>query len=295
MLKPSRWPRLNAGYLAALATALIWSGFILVSRFGGKTALTAYDILALRLATASFLLIIFARSVPRQHWLDRRLWLLAMLGGVAYGVFVYTGFKTAPAAHGGILLPGIQPFLVALMTWLLLGEKWSKRHLPGYLLIAVGIICTAIPVIAGQHDSGLWHGDLWLLMASLVWAVFTVLAKYWNFQPWLLTRFVAIASALVYLPIYALLLPKGLSQVPLSALLVQALYQGIGPTILAMVLFLKAVAALGAARVSAIIALVPVIAGLAAVPLLGEILSGWLMAGLLFVSCGAYFASRPTA
>lgn len=283
----------RVGYLAALATMLIWSGFILVSRLGGRSGLTAYDILALRLATASFLLTIFAQRIPLMHWRDKRLWSLAMLGGVGYGILVYTGFRTAPAAHGGILLPGIQPFLIAIITWAVWGDRWASRHLPGYLFIAAGVAFTAVPLLRGEHPPGQWQGDLWLVCASVIWAWFSVLAKRWSFQPWLLTRFVAIASALVYLPIYALFLPKGLSQASTSAIVIQALYQGIGPTILAMMLFLKAVSLLGPARVSAIIALVPVLAGLAAVPLLGEPLSGWLIAGLLAVSCGAYFASRP--
>ena len=56
---------------------------------------------------------------------------------------------------------------------------------------------------------------------------------------------------------------------------------------------LKAVEALGPARVGALISLVPVLAGLAAVPLLAEPVTPWLACGLLAVSCGAFLASRP--
>jgi drug/metabolite transporter (DMT)-like permease len=110
----------------------------------------------------------------------------------------------------------------------------------------------------------------------------------------LLTRVVAVGSAAVYMPIYLLALPKGLDTVPVSMLVVQGLYQGIGPTIVAMLLFLRAVAILGAERTGALVALVPVMAGLGAVPLLGEPLTVWLMLGLALVSMGAYASSRPT-
>ena len=109
----------------------------------------------------------------------------------------------------------------------------------------------------------------------------------------MLTRFVALASTLVFLPVYLLFLPKGLDQVPTSMLVLQALYQGIGPTIVAMILFLKAVSILGAERTGALVALVPVLAGLGAVPLLDEPLTPWLVAGLALVSGGAWLASRP--
>ena len=53
-------PSLRQGYLAAIATLLLWSSFMLVSRLGGKSALTGFDLLALRLVTASVLLVLLA-------------------------------------------------------------------------------------------------------------------------------------------------------------------------------------------------------------------------------------------
>lgn len=283
------------GYLAALGTVAIWSGFILVSRAGGKTALTPYDILALRLATAGVLLLPFAGSLPKGAWSDRRLWTLALVGGLLYGLLVYAGFKQAPAAHGAILLPGMQPFLIALVAWAMTGARPHRARLVGLAAIAAGIVCVATPYVLG---TGAWTpailgGDALILASSLVWAVYSVLVKRWGFDPWTLTRFVALGSAVVFLPVYVLWLPKALDAVPVSMLVVQGLYQGIGPTIVAMLLFLKAVHYLGAERTGAMIALVPVIAGVAAAPLLGEPLTGWLLAGLAFVSAGAFLAVRP--
>ena len=86
---------------------------------------------------------------------------------------------------------------------------------------------------------------------------------------------------------------KGLAEASATQLITQALYQGIGPTIIAMWLFLLAVQQLGAARTGALIGLVPVLAGLAAVPLLGEPLTASLLLGLCAVSAGAWYAARP--
>lgn len=283
----------RTGYLAALGTVAIWTGFILVSRLGGKSALTPYDVLALRLGTAALLLALFAGRLPAAAWRDLRLWALAALGGVGYGVLVYSGFKSVPAAHGAILLPGLQPFMIAIAAWLIAGERPSPARTAGYAAIASGIGLTAVPVISGQWSPAMVAGDGLILASSAVWAVFSVLAKRWRFDPWLLTRFVAIGSAVLFLPVYFAALPKALDAAPWTTILFQGLYQGIGPTILAMVLYLKAVESLGPARVGALIGLVPVLAGLAAVPLLAEPLTLWLGCGLLAVSLGAYLASRP--
>lgn len=284
----------RAGYLAATGTVAIWTGFILISRLGGKSALTGFDILALRLGTAALLLLLCAAKVPAEAWANKRLWGLAGIGGVGFGMLAYSGFKSIPAAHGAILIPGLQPFLAALLSWWLAGEKPSAPRLAGYACIAAGVGLVAVPLLSGHWSSAMLIGDGLVLAASLTWAVFGTLAKRWGFEPWLLTRFLAIGGALLYLPVYGLLLPKGLAAAPWRTLVVQAFYQGVGPAILAMVLYLRAVSILGPARVSALLALVPVLAGLLAVPLLDEPLTAWLAAGLLAVSLGAFLASRPT-
>ena len=90
-----------------------------------------------------------------------------------------------------------------------------------------------------------------------------------------------------------LALPKQITVAPWSSVLLQALYQGIGPTIIAMLLFLKAVSILGPERTGAMIALVPVLAGLAATQVLNEPLSASLVVGLVLVSLGAIVAVYP--
>ncbi|AYH42118.1 DMT family transporter [Azoarcus sp. DN11] len=284
------------GYLSAAGTVAIWTGFILISRLGGKSALTGHDILALRLGVAAFLLLPFAGSLPRGAWRDVRLWALGMIGGLLYGVLVYAGFKLVPAAHGGILLPGMQPFLVAGVAWLLTRQRMPRERAFGLAFIALGVGFAAQSYLGGSTWSpAMLAGDALILSSALMWAFYSVLAKRWGFHPWLLTRFVAFSSALVYLPVYLLWLPKQLDAVPMSTLVLQGLYQGLGATIIAMLLFLKAVEKLGAERVGALIALVPVLAGVAAVPLLDEALTGWLLAGLVCVSLGAFVAARPLA
>lgn len=66
-------------------------------------------------------------------------------------------------------------------------------------------------------------------------------------------------------------------------------------TILAMMAYLKAIASLGTERTAAFLALVPILSGVLAVPLLDEALTAWLLSGLVFVSLGSYIASRSAA
>ena len=59
-----------------------------------------------------------------------------------------------------------------------------------------------------------------------------------------------------------------------------------------MLTYLKAISILGTERAAAFLALVPIVTGILAVPLLDEPLTHWLLSGLVFVSLGSYIASR---
>jgi drug/metabolite transporter (DMT)-like permease len=209
-------------------------------------------------------------------------------------VLIYAGLKLAPASHGGILTPGLQPFLVTILAIFFLNTWPDRARVLALIPIALGVVAVAAPSVMNIGlDTNLLMGDLLLITASTVWAFYSVLAKRWPYDPWILTRFLCLASALVYLPPYLLFAPKGIMDASWTMLIVQGLYQGLAPTILAMMFFLKAVKELGAERTGALISLVPILAGLGAVPLLDEPLTPWLIAGLILVSGGAFLAARP--
>lgn len=283
--------RLMQGYLAAAATLVMWSGFSLVSRLGGKSVLTPYDIFALRLIAASIVLLPFAGSMPARFWRDGRLWLLTVLCSLLYCPLVYTGFKYAPAAHGAILLSGLQPFLVSVVAWLIAGTRPSRMRSIGLVFIAVGIVCAAMPYFSEWSGDSVF-GDLLILASSISWAFYAVLFARCGYSAWVLTRAVSFGSAIVFLPIYFLWLPKELAAAPLSTLITQGVFQGVVATILAMLAYLKAISLLGMERTTAFLALVPIVIGIAAVPLLDEPLTAWLASGIVFVSLGSYIASR---
>lgn len=279
------------GYLAATATLLMWSGFSLISRLGGKSVLTPYDIFALRLITAAVVLLPFIGSMPPRAWTDKRLWLLTCLCSLIYCPLAYSGFKYAPAAHGAILLSGLQPFLISAVAWLLVGTRPSRIRTIGVSLIGLGIVFAAMPYLTDWSPDYAF-GDLLILASSVCWAFYGVLAARWRYSAWTLTRAIAFGSSIVYLPIYWLWLPKEMGNAPLSMIVIQGAFQGISATILAMLTYLKSLELLGPERTASFLALVPVVIGILAVPLLDEPLTPWLGSGIVLVSLGSYVASK---
>lgn len=281
---------MNSGYLYGAATVAVWAGFVLLARLAGHHGLNGFDLTALRFGVAAIFLLpawLFWRRVPL---LNGRMLALVATGGISYALCVYSAFRFSPASHGAVLLSGILPFFVTLMAWAVLHEIPGRARWLALAVIGLGVLCLARYSLAGLQDS--WPGDLLLVTASALWALYTVLVKRWAFKPWDITIGVALLSAVLYLPVYALLLPKGLPAAPWSAIVVQGIFHGVLVVIVAMLTFMQAMAKLGPTRLGAVMATVPAVAGLGAVLVLGEPFSWLLVAGLLLTSAGAWLGSR---
>lgn len=280
---------LRKGYLLALLVVTIWTGFIIVSRMGGISTLTAYDTIALRYMVASAILLPFWLYHRHNLW-DWRKLLLSLSGALIYSMFVFAGFKYAPANHAAVLLPGFMPFAITLIAYFVLGEKPSKQRAIGLVCIALGVGCIAADSIASTGIS--ITGDLLLLAGSCCWGLYTVLLRKWSFSPLESTIAITLIAGVLYLPIYWLFLPKALDVTPWNTILLQGFYQGLMAPIIQMLIYARAVNLLGPTRLGLAMALIPVTVGLAAVPILGEPLTHFVMLGLVFVLGGAWLGNR---
>jgi drug/metabolite transporter (DMT)-like permease len=289
------------GYLYALLTLLIWSSFVVMSKWGGQQGLTPFDVTALRVSAAALCLLPW--WLPRLlHAQRRRLPLyqtltLAALAGVSYPLIAYTGFLYAPASHGAVLIAGLLPLSTTILSYWLLHEWFSAGKLAGLLLMVCGAL-----LLLGQaaHPEYRWSivGDVILIGAGVVWAIFTVLIRYWKASAFDVTLAVAAASALFYLPIYLLFLPKHWHMVTPDHLLYQALFQGVLVVCVAMWTYGKATEILGSTQTVMLLSTVPVVGSAMSVLWLGEPLTTALIMGALLTTTGALigaYTSRLSA
>lgn len=278
-MENNRW-----GWGAGLMAVACWSGFVIVSRLGGTSVLTPPDMMALRFGIGSLVLLPFAR----QHFLfSGRGLCLALIGGVLYCTAVYQGFQQTTATHAAVLLPGLIPFGAALFSAVLLQDWPGPQRIAGLALIALA----GLLMFTATDAAGFAQGDSWLLLAVAAWTLYTVLIRRWKISPLSGAVTTAVGSAGLFLPVYALFLPANVAHAPWSDLLLQGFYQGVIATVVAMLLYLRAVASIGPAAMGALMALVPVVSGLAALPLLNETLRPPEAMALILTSVGAVLAS----
>jgi drug/metabolite transporter (DMT)-like permease len=98
---------------------------------------------------------------------------------------------------------------------------------------------------------------------------------------------VAIWSAIIYLPVYILFVPKHFQEAEPIHLVIQGLFHGVLVVIIATLTYVAAIERLGAFKTGSIVTLAPFIAAVIAVPLLDEPLNAAIVCGLVGMGIGA--------
>ncbi len=278
-----------AGYLYALGALLIWSGFILVSRFGGLSTLTIWDSIAIRyFVCATLLLPVWLWKYPFKLF-QPKLIISSIVGALLYAVFSFTGFKYTPASHAALLLPGFVPFAVFMLSTVISGERHSLVSWLGIMMVSLGIM--GLLLFNTDANFAVGKGHYSIIVGAFCWASYTVLLKRWAISAWQATVSLAVITALIYLPIYALFLPKNILQTSITVIAIQAFYQGFLATIVQMMFYVRAVHLIGSTTMGSLMGMVPIIAGFSAIVVFNEALTQALVAGLLLVSTGVVLSN----
>lgn len=272
----------RVGLACAFSVLVVWTGFILVSRFSAKGVLTSWDMAALRFSGAflAALPIAVRRGQPRLPWHQAAV--IVATAAFGFPLLAFAGFQFAPASHGGVMLPGMLPLQVAVLLWLLHGEPWTRGRAGSLALVVLGVVLLARDTF-GDHP-GAWRGDLLLFSGSFSWAIYTLMVRRWRVAALDATLTIALYGAPVYLPVWFFLLPSRVLAAPLGEVAFQLVYQGVLAVVVAGFLFTRALTALGPVVLTAITAVVPALSTLAAWPLLGEPLGVEGLAGVGLVT-----------
>ncbi|MGB7204307.1 MAG: DMT family transporter [Anderseniella sp.] len=283
------------GWFAALGVVCIWSGWVVISRLGAIQTLTLFDIMALRFFVASVVVAPFVwRFWPRQlKW-----WQIGIVccgQGAPYLLLAFSGFQFAPASHAGIMMNGTLPVFAAIVSWVWLKEQPGPLRLFGMAVILVGCVLISSDKASVGVGPDTWIGHLFFMASAFTIAVYMIATKVWQLRPRQAMVCIPIVNLLCFIPFYLTFLPSTIARAPWSEIILQGAYQGLGPSVIAVLLFTTAVQTIGTSATAAMMALVPGVAALLAIPLLGELPGYLAWTGLLIVTAGIILAAgwRP--
>ncbi|WP_407333579.1 DMT family transporter [Enterovibrio sp. 27052020O] len=293
------------GYLAMLATLLLWAGFFLSLKGGANSDLLPADLALMRFLVPALLLSPFVyRARHRIAAIPSKYMFGMFIGsGLPYLLVASTAMQTVPVSHGSALVPGTLPLFVTAIAVVFFHQPLSSHRIIGLAAITIG---TALFLgtnmgssgVEGSYDWAQSKGHLLFLLGSLMWATFTICARVANLEALACSGILAIISCLTLgVAIGVGWLPSTLSSTPASAwpwqeVLSHTLLQGVGAGILASCTYLYAVKQLGAERSAAFGSATPVVATLLAIPIFNEQPDAMTSLALVFVCLGSLVASN---
>jgi drug/metabolite transporter (DMT)-like permease len=242
------------GLFWASLAILIWSGSLVLLRVGVTTGLTAYDLTALRFGVAgSLLLPVLIRKGGSAERLDLiGMLLMIALFGAPYVLLLSLAVKTAPAAAAGALNPGVMAIASVIIARVRYGETLGTARL-------LGVALTGLGVVGFLLDGFVAFGHAILLATGIMWAGYAAVMRSRRVPALTATALVAVGSAAFYLPVYVLALPKQIAGASLQTILLQAGFQGILVTTIAVYAFSRSAELLGPVAATSLPALIPVV------------------------------------
>jgi drug/metabolite transporter (DMT)-like permease len=210
--------------------------------------------------------------------------------GTPFLLLTATGMRYATSADFAALVPGTMPLMVALLSTILFKERMGWLRALGFACCAAGVFAIAGRSLA-EADANTSFGHLLLLIASFNYAAYTLAFRGSGLTPIEATGIVAFWSLLIILPFGVSPVVEAVRAGHLHEVIVQAVLQGVFSGIIALVAFNTGIARLGASKGAAFVALVPVVATLLAIPILGEWPDAAAVIGVVTTSLGVLLAS----
>ena len=287
-------------YLLLILTTLFWSGNFVLSR-GMHADIPPLALSFWRWALALAIMLVFSSRTflgQRDIVYRERFFIIVqgLLGVAGFNSLIYLALQTTTAVNAA-LINSCVPILIALCSLLINKEPLSPRQWAGILVSLSGV---ALIIVGGKLSSLVElqfnRGDLLVLCAGLVWALYSVNLKRYpaDLHPFSYLLGIMIAGLLGILPFYLVELRLGYGLSLSGPTLITIVYVAIFPSVLAFIFWNRAVRDIGANRAGVFIHLMPVFSSIMAIIFLGESIKLFHLQGIALVFAGIILATYHT-
>jgi len=227
----------------------------------------------------------------RESW--RVLLALALFASVLQHYPVYRGLASTTATTAS-LLNATTPVFILLISWLVLRERLGPAVVAGVALS----LCGATWIVARGEPASLMgmelaSGDLWVLLGTGSWAVYTVCLRWrpTEVPARVLVAAIALLSSACTLPLAVGEHLLGQALVLTPTVVAGILYIALGSTVLGYLCWNRGVEVLGANRAGPFMYLMTVFTPLMGWAFLDERVEGFHLVGIALVFAGIAIAS----
>lgn len=284
-------------YLLLTLTAFFWSGNMVVGR-AIRADVPPFSLAFWRWMIAFLLTLPLALPHLRRQWPQLRtgwrpLLALGVLGVGGYNTLAYIGLQYTSATNA-VLLNSFIPVATIALSWAFLGKR---LHGVEWLGVATSLIGVLTIVARGEMATlaalAPNIGDLWLLGAVLVWALYTI-GLQWRpagVDPMLMLAAFTAVGLVVLAPFYAWEIGQGRLIAATPGALAGIAYTGTLPAFVGYIFYNRAVGEVGASKASLFIHLMPVFGTLLSAVFLGEVPHLYHFAGITLIFVGIFLTT----
>ncbi|MEO1569555.1 MAG: DMT family transporter [Pseudomonadota bacterium] len=255
-----------SGLVWAVVAITVWSGSLVMLRLGVTTGLNAYDLTMLRFGVAALILapVALRRGLGTDRLNLTSLVAMVVAFGAPYVLLIAVAMKTAPAAAAGALNPGVMAIVAVLLGRIVFGDRIGMARLVGLIVTSTGVI------LFTRAGGAITTCHLILIGTGTMWASYAMIVRRAAVPALNATAIVAVGSAVFYLPIYLVALPKQILAAPMTNVLMQAGFQGVLVSVVAIYAFNRSTELLGLVAGATLPALIPVATLGLGIAVLGE-------------------------
>ena len=270
----------------------------LVVARGGVEHVPPISLAFWRWSTVFFLLILFNYKIFNKKKIllkeYKELFFLGLMGCGVCGAFPFIAGQTTTIINMGIIYTS-SPIFIILLSCFFFKEKMNLFKLIGLFACLFGVL---IIIIKGEYLSFIslkfTKGDLWMLGASIGWALYSIFLFNWKSSLNVFERFTAISffGALSLLPFYILEQNFVVSTIFDMKFLFWIFFAAISPGIIAFILYTYTQKYLGATTTGFTLYLFTVYGAFYGILFFGETLELFHLYGTFLVFLGVYLVRK---
>lgn len=284
-------------YILLALCVLFWSSNFILGRYLHEEfepiTLAFYRWLGVFIAVLPFFILDFKKifEVFKNNFIFTLL--LAFFSIVCFNTLLYFGLEETTATNA-LLINSIFPMLVLFLSFIILKSKITQNQILGIVLSTLGVVFIVLKgdfLQIGNFE--LNHGDLYIISATLTWALYSVLLKYkkLSLTPTQFFAFMVVLGFIMMLPLYLYFTPSITNDLTLvykhSEII---LFMVIFPSILSFLFWNRGILEIGAEKTGQFTHLMPIFGTILAFLFLGETIMSYHFFGMVFIFLGIYLS-----
>ena len=231
------------------------------------------------------------KEFTKEFW---KLFFLGSMGCGVCGAFPFIAGMSTTMANMGIIYTS-SPIFIIILSVILFGDRINLSRVIGLLLCLAGVLTI---ISKGKIELLLnfrfTSGDLWMVGASIGWAIYSIYLLNWKSNFSLMARFTLIAffGAISLFPFYILEEVYYFNTIFNSNFIFFSFFAAISPGIIAFTLYTRVQKYVGASLASFTLYIFSIYSAIYGILLFEEILLNFHYIGAAFVFLGVYLAKK---